>query len=394
MMSDRLRHLEHPAPKIALTAQRFDVEGAGIVEGGFEVSNIGEGMLEGKISSTSDVLSFAPENFSGGKAWIDYSLNLEGMEGQHKLLAVVTSNGGEKILTFDVKVNPPALDTKDGAKIATLEHFLDYTRHKPVAARQLFTQKEFMFWLFNQGYPSMDIYESFARDPNKERGVDNFLVFNELKSKAVLVAEVKDITHTVGQWEGAITGGFRVRRSVWGYVEGVLSVNPEAKWLKLSKNRLDSTDFDENNVAEVDYIIMAEEAAKTGRGRNVGIVNLNCGRPQNIYIRCNTGGPFDARLEREAYLFEDKGKLFLTNNTGRDLMVDIYCEGYVKFQAKRYFISKSAEIDFDIKFSAIKAASLAMRKLLYVNTEIHIMAVGISGERGAIKKLPLTLWSK
>lgn len=386
-MNKRLAHLEHPAPKIALNATRFDVEGAGIAEGEFEVSNIGEAELAGKIASSSDILSFSPMEFFGAKTRVEYSLNLEGLSGQHKLSAIISSNGGEKMLNFDVKVNPPPLTTKDGARLATLEHFLEYARQKPVAARQIFGQKEFMIWLFNTGYSAMDIYEQMAADPNKERGLDNFLVFSGLKTKAALALEQKKITHNADRKE-AITGGFVVRRSAWGFVEGNLIVNPEAHWLKLSKTKLTQADFDENNMAEVDYIIAPEEIGKP-RG-DTAKVTLYGESGQNIYIRCSLAAPFRAYLGREAYYFEDLGKLHLINNTGRDLMIDIQCESYVKFQAKRYFISKSAEIDFEIKFSNQKAASLILRKLLYVKSEILVSAIG--GDGGVVR-VPLTLWA-
>ena len=397
-MKNRLDFLEQPTPKIALSTSRFDLEGSGIIEGRFDVSNIGEGQLCGTIESTSDALSFHPAEFAGNKSQISYQIDLNNLSSQarHRLTAVVTSNGGEKQLVFDVGVNPPALTTKDGTNIATLEHFLEYAKRRPIEARQVFTQKEFMILLFNTGYHAMNIYETFAADPNKERGVDNFLVFNGLKPKSALVftPDGSDITVSAGPLETAVTGGFRVRRSTWGFLETHITVSPEARWLQLSKTKLSAADFDENNTAEIDYMIITKHLPQH-RG-NTAIITFSDNTQNNITIRCNMAEPFEARLDRQAYHFEDKGTLHLVNNTGRDLMVDIHCEGYVKFGAKRYYISSAADINFDIKFSALKAASFAMRKHLYTPSEIHVVAAGddFSGVVRPVKKLRLTLWNR
>jgi hypothetical protein len=387
-MMNRLAHLENPAPKIALSADRIDAQGSELVEGSFEVFNIGEGELEGRIDAAADFLSFGADSFAGNKVNIDYSLNLQGLTGEHKVAAVITSNGGEKIVSFNVKVNPPAIVRGD-AKIATLEHFVEYLRKNPVEGRRLFGQKDFMIWLFNMGYPSMDIYERLAADPNKERAVDNFLIFNGLKNKAAIVAQQTDIVAGIGHDESVVTGGINLRKTTWGFAEANLHVRKGADWLKVTKSRVSTADFGEDNMAEMDYIIMADEIKR----RDVAIVDVvtDSGATSSIRLQCNVSGAFEARLDKEAYFFEDRGRLLLHNNTGRDLMIDIYCENFIKFEAQRYFIGKYAEIDFQIRFSSLKAATLAFKKQLRAETFIHIRA---SGRGDSVKRLKLRLWGK
>ena len=385
---NRLAHLEQPTPKIALSADRIDAHGAELAEGSFEVFNIGEGVLKGRIDAAADFLTFPSDTFEGNKVNIDYSLNLEGQTGEHKVAAVITSNGGEKIVTFDVKVNPPAI-VRGTAKIATLAHFMEYLRKNPIEGRRLFGQKDFMIWLFNMGYPSMDIYEKFAADPIKERAVDNFLIFNGLKNKADVVAEQRDIIANVGHDESVATGGLRLRKTTWGFAEAGLTVRQGASWLNLTKDRVTTADFGEDNIAEVDYIIMAERVKR----RDVAIVDIaaDSGVTRSIRLQCNISAAFEARLDRETYNFEDRGKLFLFNNTGKDLMIDIYCENFIRFEAQRYFIGKHAEIDFQVKFSSLKAAAMTFKKQLHAATFIHVRA---AAGRGTTKKLKLKLWGK
>ena len=389
MLMNRLAHLEYPVPKIALSADRIDAHGAEFIEGSFEIFNIGEGELEGRIEASADFLSFAAETFTGNKVNIDYSINLNEIRGEHKVSAIITSNGGEKIVTFDVKANPPAIVRGD-AKIATLEHFVDYLRKSPVDGRRLFGQKDFMIWLFNMGYPSMDIYERLASDPNKERAVDNFLIFNGLKNKAGIVAEQTDLVVNIGHDDSVATGGIRLRKTTWGFAEASVTVRQGADWLKVTKSHVAASDFDEDNIAELDYIIMADEIKR----RDAAIVDVvtDTGSVTSIRLQCNISGAFEAGLDREAYYFEDRGKLQLHNNTGRDLMIDIYCENFVKFEAQRYFIGKYAEIDFQIKFSSLRAATLAFKKQLRAATHIHVRAQ-VAG-RDSTKKLTLRLWGK
>jgi len=388
-MNSKLAHLEYPAPKIALNADKIDAHGAELVEGSFEVFNIGEGELEGRVDATADFLSFAADTFVGNKVNIDYSVHLEGLSGEHKVSAIITSNGGEKIVNFDVKVIPPAISRGD-MKIATLEQFVEYLRKNPVDGRRLFAQKDFMIWLFNMGYPSMDIYERLASDPNKERAADNFLIFNGLKNKAGIVAEQTDIVVNIGHGESVVTGGVKLRKTTWGYAEADINVRQGADWLKLTKSHVATTDFDTDNAVELDYIIMTDDIKR----RDVAIVDVvaDSGAVQSIRLQCNISGAFEARLDREAYYFEDGGKLLLHNNTGRDLMIDIYCENFVKFEAQRYFIGKYAEIDFQIKFSSLKAATLAFKKQLQTTTYIHVRST--SAGRDSVKKLKLRLWGK
>ncbi|MCL2573310.1 MAG: DUF5717 family protein [Defluviitaleaceae bacterium] len=387
--SKLLTHLEYPSPKIALSTDRIDARGAELVEGSFEVFNIGEGELEGRIDSASDFLSFPTDTFAGNKVSIDYSINLEGLTGEHKATAILTSNGGEKIVAFEIKVNPPAI-VRGTNKIATPEHFMEYLKKNPIDARRLFGQKDFMIWLFNTGYQSMDIYEKFAADPNKERAADNFLIFSGLKNKADIVPEQTDIVANIGHGESVATGGLCLRKTTWGYAEADFKVRQGERWFKLTKERIISADFADDNTTELDYIIMAEEIKR----RDVAIVDViaDCGQTRSIRVQCNISGAFEAKLDKEAYHFEDSGKLLLHNNTGKDLMIDIYCENFVKFEAQRYFIGKYAEIDFQIKFSSLKAATLAFKKQLQAATYVHIRAAAAG--RDSVKKLKLKLWGK
>ncbi|MCL2350539.1 MAG: DUF5717 family protein, partial [Defluviitaleaceae bacterium] len=171
----RLAHLEQfPAPRVVSSEKRVNVRGFGIIYGSFEISNGSEGDLVGSIDSMADFLSFSPQEFEANRVQVEYTLDLTGLAGDIVTAAVITTNGGEKVVDFHITVDPPDVLVKDGVVMGSLADFAAYAKMQPIAARALFGRQEFMMWLLNIGYPNMDIYEKFAADPNKERAVDNF----------------------------------------------------------------------------------------------------------------------------------------------------------------------------------------------------------------------------
>jgi len=223
------------------------------------------------------------------------------------------------------------------------------------------------------GYPNMDIYERFAADPNKERALDNFLVFNGNKHKAKILPEETVILHSIGMWEDAVTGSIALRKTTWGYAEATLEVTEGEKWFKLTQTKAGGGDFDRDNAAQIHYMILPREM---GEARETALVTLKAGGDEfKIYVYCSPAAAFEAHLDRQTFGFDDEGKLHIKNNMGRDLMVDISSEAFVRFEAQRYLIGKNAEIDFAVKYSSFKAATLIFKRHLAVQTFINIVAI-------------------
>ncbi|MCL2620615.1 MAG: DUF5717 family protein [Defluviitaleaceae bacterium] len=386
-MSKRLALLEQfPIPRLAVSPTNVRHKGAGIIYGTLEIENQTDGELVGTIASMADFITFSPESFSGNKTTVEYTLDLIGLSGEIGTSAVITTNGGEIVVDFHITVNPPDVLTKDDLILADLDDFTAYVKTQPIAARQLFTRHDFMAWLMGMNYPNMDIYERFASDPNKERAVDNFLVFNGKKYKAKIVPETTNLAHSIGMWEDTVTGSIVLRKTTWGYAEADLRVVAGENWFKLSKNKVTATDFDAENGAEIHYMILPTES----EGRDTAVVLVEGDQDHKIHIHSTSAAAFDARLDKETFFFDDKGKLLITNNTGQDLMIDIACEPFVKFDARRYFIGRTAEIEFEVKYGSIKAASFALRRQMYAESHIHVVAIDSGKSYG--RRLPLTLW--
>ncbi|MCL2576154.1 MAG: DUF5717 family protein [Defluviitaleaceae bacterium] len=386
-LNKRLPFLEQfPQPKLNISETKISLRGFGLIYGAIEISNAGDGVLAGSIASISDFLSFSPESFEGNKVTIEYTLDLGGISGEILANAVVTSSGGERVIDFHIIVNPPDVLERDGYVMADLSDFAEYARTNTIAARSLFARHEFMVWLLNMNYSQLDIYEKIAADPNKERALDNFLVFNGEKMKAKILPETRDLSHSISITDTAITGSIVLRKTTWGFAECSLEVIQGEKWLKLSKSKLVSSDFDDENLTQIHYIIMPEYLSE----RETAIVTIDGEGNEKVHIRASFAPAFSARLDKQSFFFDDKGKLIIENNTGHDLLIDINCENYVKFAARRYHIGKMAEIDFEIKFGSFKQASLSFKKQMYAETFIHVVAIDAGKTYG--KRMELTLW--
>jgi len=386
-LNKNLQHLEfYPAPKIVLSESKISLKGAGLLYGNFEIYNSAEGELVGSITPMVEFISFSPNTFSGNRIQVEYTVDLTGLNGDIQTAAVITSNGGEAVLDFYITANRGDVLERDGHVMADLADFAEYARLQPVEARKLFGRHDFVLWLMNLGYSSMDMYENFANDANKERALDNFLVFNGSKSKAVVLPAQRDLTHQIGMWEDVVTGSLKLKKTTWGYADGELEVAKGADWLKLSKTKLVGSDFDGQNMAEVHYMVLADKVA----GRDMGQVLLNGEHKINIWL--SPAAAFDARLDKQSFFFEDTGKLLLTNNTGRDIFIEIACEDFVRFDSKRYPVGQRLEIEFSLKYGSFRASTLSFKKQLYAETSIQVVVVGESGT-GFSRRLPLTLWA-
>ncbi|MCL2753240.1 MAG: DUF5717 family protein [Defluviitaleaceae bacterium] len=387
-LNTRLPLLEQfPAPKLNISERKISLRGFGLIYGNVEISNAGEGNLVGSILPVADFLSFSPKNFEGNRIDAEYTLDLTGLSGEIITSAVVVTNGGEKTIDFHIAINPPDVLTWEGYVMTEISDFASYAREHPIAARSLFGRQDFMLWLINMNYPAMDIYERFIKDPNKERALDNFLVFNGAKVKAKILAETKDAAHSISISDDVVTGSIVLRKTTWGFAEAAIEVEGEKKWIKLDKNKITSADFDSENLCQAHYIIFPEHST----GRETAVITLNAdGIEQKIHIRASFAAAFSARLDKQSFFFEDKGKLIVENNTGHDLLIDISCENFVKFAAKRYHISKTAEIDFEIKFSSFKTATMSFKRQNYAESYINV--VSINGGKSYSKKMQLTLW--
>ncbi|MCL2703198.1 MAG: DUF5717 family protein [Defluviitaleaceae bacterium] len=373
-----LEQYEYSLPVIKADKSEIRLETSRDARGSIELRNSGGGALEGSVASNLPALAFAPKQFAGNKARIEFKFNLGAYEAGDVIdgRVFIVSNGGELILPVHITITSRTLTTDDGTALSTLEDFLAYTQANAPEAARTFARKDFGEWLLTMpGNVNLELYEHFKFDSNKERAVDNFLICHGLKRKSELALESSstDIQVIPGQKDG-ISGVIGVRRCVDGFVEAAVSTAGAAPWLRLITNRLTASSFDKNGVSCIDYVInplildsrrvMADVAVKTAGGQLV----------HRLFVR--TLPVMSVSLNKNAYVMSDTGKVMLENNTGGDLVVEIMPKhDFMKFEGKRYLIGARADIPFEIKLTPQKLALLADRDVFYARTEIMVKTV-------------------
>jgi len=374
-MSSLLEQFEYPLPRLRLDTEHIVMETSGGHTGSFWVENGGGATLEGTITSNSRSIVFSPASFRGNKVEITYTLHLD-IYRQGDVIstsALIMSNGGEAVVPVEIRIIPPAIQTRNGARIASLEDYRRYVQTHPVPARQLFTQHDFMAWLMSIHYEHMEMYEHLTRDPNKERAVDHFLILNKLKEKSAVTVETPDIAVTV-KAEADETGTIVLRRTTWGFMDVAFFLSEAAPWLRLGKTRLSGANFGDDDRAEVFVVVTASALRKRRQTARIGIYAE--GEPVGeIRITAMRPRPLIAAANREAYAYEDEGTILLTNNSGADMMVEIApMDAYVSFEGKRYFIGEKAEIPFTVRLAGWHAMQANLSKQMTISTEVQVRA--------------------
>lgn len=370
---DIVELFESPLPSLSIDADKIAVETTGNYEGSFIIRNTGGGELKGRILSNSSVIKFTPDSFNSKKTTVFYTLDISIYKPGDiiKTSAVIMSNGGEKIIPVVIKALPFCIETKENIKITSLKDFYRYAKKYPLSARQLFMAQDFNFWLTGILYPHMDSYEKFSRDPNKERALDNFFVLNKLKKQAYVMPVEKNVTVTVNPYmDTVVEGNLIFQRTTWGYLDASIIKEGNAKWLSLNKDKLTSADFDENNSASVGYNIEPRLIIdKTASER----VIADKASPVTVYVKKLP--PVTAVLSKETFLPNENGHIAVTNNTGKDLLIEVATtENYLKFEGSRYYISSYAEIPFDVKVTSLQSAQNMFKRRPSINVSLFVTA--------------------
>ena len=400
MSTDTTERFAYPLPVIQADTGHIAIETPGSYEGGFTLRNIGGGELKGRITSNSRCLSFSPEAFSGNcvEVVMHFHMDFYRKGDRIETSALIMSNGGEVLLPVSIHVTSPAVATEGGPPLVTLEDFKDYAKSHNLEARRLFSRKEFLMWLLSMNYEHMDMYEYFNKDSNKERALDNFLVFNGLKQKAELILLEDKIHMDIKPLEEEpLTGVIPFKLQGWGYLSAKLVVDggDDMPWLKLMTTDLSAGDFDENGFCEASFIIYPHHVPKKYAFCKVvlteaGDKSKSSASQRAVTISVSCRQPFAVALLRESYGPDDGGKLIVHNHTLRDLMLEVFArDSFLKFEGKRYLVSAYAEIPFSIKLGGLQGAQMALKKQPVLETQVSVRAT--IGHKRYEKRLRLTV---
>ena len=377
---------EYPLPvlDVSLGTNAGAVSGAINIEardaytGRIKVKNTGGGTLKGHVISRVQGLTFVPAAWEGNIQEIIYTFAPQDtalsagqvMDGH----IFITSNGGEEEIPVSVKLTKMSLTTSGGFTIANLMDFYKFSQINPTEAKKIFTDSEFYMLLLAMGYEYMEVYESLHKDANRDRAMDNFFILSGIKGQTALRVENPHFEFIQNPMDRAFLHGvIRVKKSDDGFVEAAVAAKSSSSWLTLSANRLSAGDFNGKNEAEITFSINPSQIASKYACETVLIGSESSKEScEIVYRRMH---PVTFKLNREAYRYEDNGKLEIVNNTGRTMQVEVFCpESYIRFFARSYAVGEYGEIPFDVKLSAFMSAQLFFRKTPYMETVIEIKA--------------------
>ncbi len=363
--------LEFPLPVLTADTDYLFIETTDTFEGSFKIKNTGGSTLSGKILSRARALTFSPDKWEGNEQTVTYRYNpslADGLKPGETLetYAYICSNGGEKKLPVTVKLTKMAITSPEGWVIANIRDFYDYALEYPAQARRLFTDGEFYMLLLATGYPYMEAYEMLHKDPNRERSMDNFFILSGLKKKTGFNLQTHLIEYLRKPNETSpVYGNFLIRKTDGGFFETPVQTLNNEPWLTLSTERLISNDFNEASAAVINFSI--DPLQIEGRYAKETVIigaelELDGGNAVDIVFRREI--PLSFRLKREGYAFEDKGFIEVINNTGEDIVVEVFCkDSFIRFAARKYLIGAAYDIPFDVRLSGFMAAQLLFRKL-------------------------------
>jgi hypothetical protein len=365
-------NFEQPLPVLDISAEALQIETKDSATGELLVKNLGGGTLKGYICSRHRAFTIEPNWWEGNAQALAYTFNPAHAEispgNTFKTQVYICSNGGEAAIPVTVKLTKMAITTHEGLTIANINDFYEYSLAHPLAARQIFTDSEFYMLLLAVGYPYMEVYESLHKDANRERAMDNFFILSGLKQKTRLNLLNKSFLFDRNHNDTSkIYSQIVVEKSDRGFFESPIVSENASRWLTLSANRLISSDFDAQNRARVNFIIDPAHIPDRYARERILIEN---NAAELVFRRLP---PLTARLNRDAYRYDEKGIIEIFNHTGNDLAVELFCpDNYVRFAARTYSAGAYYEIPFTVKLSAFMNAGRLFRKTPLMRTTIEI----------------------
>ncbi len=381
-----LEQFENSLPRLLCESESIVLEPSE-TQGRLILRNSGGGLLSGFITSNTPAITFSPESFEGNRVEIDYSLSLDVFARGDVVCssALILSNGGELTIPITIKI-AEGLETPGGQNLFDLRDYVIYFKQKPDEAKTLFGQDSFKHWLNGQKYEQMELYNFLSAASNRALAVDNFFIMNKLKRKSMLMAppEHMDVMMMPGQTE-VISGEIIFHRTGWGYLKRHLKW--DAHWLNLTDNTITDSAFDENNEMRINYFIDPKKVRNLYNSVRVDILgeegyhfNINA-----VYMDL-----LKISVSQDSLDYEDQGELFITNNAGRDLLVEITPkDSFIRFESRKYYVSSLSRIPFLVRVSKLQQAQGFLTSKGPISSSITVKASFV--DRSFVRTVPISI---
>ena len=349
-----LAQFEYPLPELAVDISDIEAEAHDVYEGSFFIRNIGGGRLSGQIISHNACAVFMPDTFEGPRR-IYYRVSAEGYHVGDVIRtgAVIMSNGGEAFIPVTLTVTAAAIQTDEGVTITSIRSFSDYARQYPNRAANLLAAPQFKLLLERNHFEFLDAYEYILSDTNRPRALECLLRLSGLKKGAKINVLQKYTEVRLKPFQREVFyGRIPIQREGWGYIEDKAVVKNNSGWLKpLSTVSLALEESGMFNYS-IDPTLL--------KGRYGSDILKIADNPEAEALITAIRQPyFAARANKEIYIPNETGIIYMTNYTGMDLMFEIQpSQPYIQFEARGHYIGEYAEIPFQIRLSAFHTMTI------------------------------------
>lgn len=221
--------------------------------------------VKGLVYSSHPRVRVLGASFGGNRNRIFYEVDCRTLSDGDKIEGVfnLVTNGGEKKLPYSFAVEPDSV----GKILAGLKQPEDFSKLVQVDgefAKRLFAYRDFTEAPFMQNLHVRALYDGLKGRPNRQSGLEEFLVGLNVKKPVELKADT-----TARSFEKPKAGTqdvIRVERSTWGYVR--FEVYADGEFLVLPKTVYTEENF-KDGVCEISYQI---DQAHLHHGKNLGAV--------------------------------------------------------------------------------------------------------------------------
>lgn len=372
---------EQPLPVLEIEEQAIEIKiyKGQMYAGKISVANKGGGTLEGKVFAGKGI-KLDKEEIKNNHTTLTYTIEGSVDRRQHKYTGrpeekiiyseiVFSTNGGEKVIPVKIEMHPAVLKI-DETYIESIEAFYDFWTRNQNIGKQIFVQQEFMAWLNLRGYQYMDIYEQFRKDPIKERGINNFFVFNKLKNNVALsldsqTIEIIEDPYRPEAYEGKIT----IQKEGLGYIDEQIFVSHN--FIRLEKTNISTADFKDTDTIEIPFYISKESiSGKSQTGRITLSQGAGC-----VTVKIKALKILSVQIEKNYQTHKDVMYLWVKNNTKEKVTIEVIPkDGLAKFEKDTYEIEQELKIPFNVRLSTLQLAQKSIRKVPIFESYIRVKA--------------------
>ncbi|NLJ96487.1 MAG: hypothetical protein GX321_04980 [Clostridiales bacterium] len=258
---------EYELPSLYSSVEEINIsiEAGKQFEGSFIIGNSINRNMKGILYSSSRLLTFECNTFSGKDNNITYTFDASYLNPSDVVKGniAIVSDCGEIIVPIMVTILAPAITTSIG-KIKNLFEFANLARMDWTEAKKVFRSEEFKKIVLKNEERFHIVYQNLVKSISTSQALEEFLIAVNKKSKVNLTTENLKLEYHITNEN--VMDKLVITKDNWGYAE--IRVSTDAPFIQLEQKFLWADSFIGNN-HNISFIINAD---KLRPGNNYGFI--------------------------------------------------------------------------------------------------------------------------